>query len=433
MEALINPLALFLLVWGGAAALYLGGVLQGIFPFPSTVTIALVLLNVVTFTLGYLTWTLFRGLAPEMTDATIAPPRPLTSEVLTRALRFTLAAGVAALALEMCRVVMITYYFETTWLDLVTQPELFRIRMVRFIQDTLFQTSGVVMLLSVTSSLFSIGFVLLGVLLYLDRTGRKYLYLLVFFAVALIIAMIHLSRYEMTANILYLVLAYFFMVWLDRSGTARGASSAPSGLRTASLRLLVPLGVLALLFGLIDLLLHKSSEYDSSGRLQGWLFHFYWYIAAPTASFNEFVSTFHGNHQWGQCTFFPLYKWLCRLHLAREAEVAYYGEKVFIPYLSNTYTYLRNFYEDFGVLGVAIIPYLLGWAAAAVQIRARRHFQFLNLYLVLLLLILFSFYNYYISSNQIYLQVLFGFLLFRYEMPQAQRMSTFRWYQDSST
>jgi oligosaccharide repeat unit polymerase len=151
------------------------------------------------------------------------------------------------------------------------------------------------------------------------------------------------------------------------------------------------------------------------------------------ASFNEFVTAFTGDYQWGRTTFLPLYKWLCRFHLAPEVEVSFYGEKVFIPYLSNVYTYLRNYYEDFGALGIAIIPYSLGWAAAAIQVQARRHFHYLNLYLVLLLLILFSFYNHYVSSNQIYLQVLFGFLLFRYEMPGAQRTSILCLYQDSST
>ena len=188
-----------------------------------------------------------------------------------------------------------------------------------------------------------------------------------------------------------------------------------------------------LLFVLIDILLRKSGEFGLSSRLQGVLFHFYWYITGPLAAFNEFVTTFHGDHQWGQSMFLPLYKWLCRFHLAQEVEVNFYGEKVLVPYMSNVYTYLRNVYEDFGVLGVAIVPYILGWAAAAIRTRARRHFQFLNLYLVLLLFILFSFYNYFLSSNQIYLQVLFGFILFRYEMPGDQRASMLRLYQDSST
>ncbi|MEN6334052.1 MAG: O-antigen polymerase [Phycisphaerales bacterium] len=419
-RCLIHPLYLFLLVWGGAVALYLGGVHEGLFPCPSSLTGALLCLNVVTFALGYATWALFQDLNPAPVEPPRVPARPLTQKAMARALKFTLAMGATTVGLEMWRVVAVASYYRTTWLDLVTQPELFRIRMVAFVENTLFQTSGIVMLLSVTSSLFSIGFVLLGISLYRDSTRKKYLYLISFLAVSLTIGLIHLTRYEVTWNILYLVFAYWFMAWLNRPDDRIPERSMPrSRFRMANRRLLVPLVVLATLFGLVDLLLHKSSDFGLPGRLQGWLFHFYWYIAAPLATFNEFVATFHGDLQWGQGMFLPLYKWLCRFHLVSPVEVSFYGEKVFIPYMSNVYTYLRNIYEDFGIWGVAVVPYLLGWGAAEVRVRARRTLQFLNLYLVLLLFLLFSFYNFSLVSNQIYLQVFFGFVLFRYSLQES--------------
>jgi len=429
-RCLVNPLCLFLLVWGVSTTLYAGGVYHGLFPFPAGLTVASVLLNVVAFSLGCLTWTLFRGLHPTPAEMPPVAGRPLTAEALVRGLRVTLAMGVVALALEIYRVVTIAEHFATTWLDLVTHPELFRIRMVAFIDQSLFQTSATVMLLSIASSLFSIGFVLLGVLLYLDHKRRRYFYVGAFLTISLVIGLIHLSRYEVTSNILYLVLAYCFMSSLDRS---EHGVSAHFTLQASHFKLIAPVVAVVLLFGLIDALLHKSSEYDASNRLQGWLFHFYWYAAAPLAAFNEFLATFRGDHQWGQSMFLPLYKWLCRFQLATEVEVSFYGEKVLVPYMSNVYTYLRNFYEDFGILGVAIVPYILGGATAAVRVQARRHLQFLNLYLVLLLFILFSFYNYYVASNQVYLQVLFGFLFFRYEMPGTQRAALLPLYRDSST
>lgn len=441
MQCLANPLCLFLLVWGGAAGLYLGGAWRGMFPAPSTLTLALVLLNIVTFSLGYLTWTLFRGLDAGAELPPIAPARPLTQKAMARAMKFTLLMGVAVLALEAYRVVVIARHFQTTWSDLATQPELFRIRMVAFIQDTLLQTSGTVMLLSVTSSLFSIGFVLLGVMLHVDATKRKYVYLLAHLAILLMIGLIHLSRYEVTSNILYTVFAYCFTASLDRpDARISAAERSRSGrrlsqrwFRMSHLKLVVPLATIVLLFVLIDMLLDKSSEYGLGSRLQGILFHFYWYLAGPLAAFNEFVTTFVGDLQWGRSMFLPAYKWLCRFHLVQAVEINYYGEKVLVPYMSNVYTYLRNFYEDFGILGVAIVPYLLGWAIAAVRVQARRCFSFLNLYLVLLLFLFFSFYNYFLSSNQIYLQILFGFLLFRYQIPDGQQASMLRRYQDSST
>jgi oligosaccharide repeat unit polymerase len=186
-------------------------------------------------------------------------------------------------------------------------------------------------------------------------------------------------------------------------------------LHTSNFRLLIPLFAVGVLFVAIEVLLRKSAVYGRTNRLLGFAFQVYWYIASPLAAFNDFLSSFHGVHEWGRNTFFPFYKWLCRFGLAQQAEVSVYGEKVYLPYLANVYTYLRNFYADFGLLGVALAPYALGWLTAAVQRQARRYVHYLNLYVVLLVFILFSFYNFFLFSNQIYLQILFGFLFFRYE------------------
>jgi len=113
--------------------------------------------------------------------------------------------------------------------------------------------------------------------------------------------------------------------------------------------------------------------------------------------------------------FFPLYKWLCKLHVVPPPNLSIYGEMIFIPHPANAYTYLRNLYEDFGMLGVAVVPFLLGAVTSALRTRACRYFHNLNLYVILLAFILFSFYNYSLFSNQVYLQILFAFIFFRYE------------------
>ncbi len=74
IRRLTNPLGLFLLIWGAAVILYLGGMHQGMFPSPLPMTVAMILLNVVTFTLGYLTWTLFRGLTRRRRISRRSPP-----------------------------------------------------------------------------------------------------------------------------------------------------------------------------------------------------------------------------------------------------------------------------------------------------------------------------------------------------------------------
>jgi hypothetical protein len=447
-QYLVNPLFLFLSIWGAATFLYLGGVVAGAFPWPQLLTVAALLLNFGTFCLGYLTWSLFRDLPPRLTklasrraaNAAAGPDMaclPLTRDRLARALRIILLIGVAALALELYRLAVLAARFNTSWSYLVTHPSVLRLRLVMFIASNVFQTSGIVMLLSLTNSIFSIGFILLGLFLYLDRTWWKYFYLCAFLLISLVVGLLHLSRYEVTANILYLVLAYCFLhsqesgefqvSGMSLRGAQRRSNLRPSDgrllrfarndmLHTSNFKLLIPLLAVVLLFVAIDLLLRKSAAYGQANRLQGFAFHLYWYIASPLVAFNDFLTTFNGVYEWGQNTFFPIYKWLCRFGLAQQAEVSIYGEKTYLPYLANVYTYLRTFYEDFGLLGVALAPYALGWLTAAVQFQARRYVHYLNLYIVLLMFILFSFYNFYPSSNQVYLQILFGFLFFRYQL-----------------
>jgi oligosaccharide repeat unit polymerase len=421
---IVNPLCLFLGVWGAATVLYLGGVLAGTFPSPKLLTVEALLLNIGTFCLGYLTWSLFQSLSAQSAGG-LVPTKPLTRNHLVRALRFTLLVGLAALLMELYRIAALAWYFNTSWSYLATHPAVFRLRLVTFIASNVFQTSYTVMLLSLTNSIFSIGFILLGLFLYLDRTRWKYVYLSAFLLISFVIGLMHLSRYEVTANILYLVLAYCFMHAQDSvKFQVLSLKSSHFPLPTSHFKLLVPIAVIALLFLAIDILLRKSGEYAQANRLQGFVFHLYWYLASPLAAFNEFLTTFNGHYELGQNTFFPIYKWLCRFHLAQQAEMSVYGDKVLIPYVANVYTYLRNFYADFGILGVALAPYLLGWAAAAVRQQAIRYFHFLNLYLVLLMFILFSSYNYFLFSNQNYLQILFGFLFFRYEFDSSHESHT---------
>jgi len=431
---LAHPLLVFLSVWGVTVTLYLAGVSAGTFPAPQALLGGVLLLNVVAFCLGYLTWSLFQALTPQRNEPPSIPARPLALRRMRQALAFTLLMGVAALALELYRVALLAAHFQIDWLYLVTHPSLYRLRLVLFIGSDVFQASSVVMLLSLTSALFSLGLVLLGASLYLDPTRWKYVYLAAFLLVSLVIGVLHLSRYEVTTNILYVVLAYCFLHARDYAADARDrrsllAENARAGparparaFSTPYIKLLIPVATVALLFLIVELLLHKSAAYDPDNRLQGFFFHLYWYLASPLAALNEFLATFTGDHSLGRNTFFPFYKWLCRFHLATEVEVSIYGEKLFLPYLANTYTYLRTFYEDFGLCGVALGPYLFGTILAALRRYAGRSFAGLNLFLVLLVAILLSFYNFFLTSNQVYLQILFGFLFFRFEMKTTDEL-----------
>jgi oligosaccharide repeat unit polymerase len=407
-----NPLLLFLLVWDCAVGLYLAGVQAEIFPSPGSLTLCVIGLNIAAFCLGYLTWALFRSRRPAPVEDDLAQAHPLSADRIRRALRFTGLMGLIALSLGFYRIAMIAAHSDASFLSLLMDPRLLRIKLVAFIAANVFQTSGVVMLMSVTSALFSIGFILLGIFLRIETSWTRYVYLCGFLLISLAVAVTNLSRYEATVNILYFVFAYCIVHRLDRRGAAQ--RDVPG--------LLIPLAAVIVLFFMIDLLLQKSAEYSRADRLTGFLFHLYWYMASPLAALNEFLTSFDGHYHLGEYMFFPLYKWLYRFGLVPESTLSVYGEFVRIPYATNVYTYLRSLYEDFGMLGVAVTPYVLGWAVSALKDQADRNVALLNLYVVLLVFILFSFYNYFLFSNQVYLQVLFGFLLFRYGIVRAVGM-----------
>ena len=405
-EYAANPLFLFLTVWGATIALYLAGVVAGLFSPPQALTVGVLSLNIGTFSLGYLTWALLKGLPPQG----VAPPRvdikPLTPERIQRALSFTLLMGVIALLLMLYRVAVIAAGSGSSFLELLTKPDLLRSRLVIFIEMSVSQTSLMIMLISLTNGFFALGFVLLGVFLYIDTTARRYVYLSGFLLVALATCLVNLSRYDMTVSIMYLILAYCVV-----SSSVRGEKR-----RRVARDLLLPAAAVVIIFVAVEMLLRKSGTYGQAGSLRGVLLSFYWYLASPIAAFNEFLANFQGDYSLGQKTFFPFFKWLYRLHLVAQPSISNYGEFVYIPYPANAYTYLRNFYEDFGLFGVTIVPYVLGWLTAAIKDRAARYSQFLNLYVFLLVPITFSFYSYPLLSSQFYLQILFGFVFFRYEI-----------------
>lgn len=404
-RCLTNPLFVFVAVWATAVGSYAMGVFTGLFPATQPGTIAIVSLNLLTFCLGYLTWTLFQGLTPSVPEWPAADARPLSPDRIAAALRFTLFMGLVALGLGFYRIAVVASHVGSSFFELLTHPGLLRLQLVLFIGANVFEVSYIAMLISVASSLFSIGFILLGLFLYVSDSAVKYVYLGAFLLVSLATALTTLSRFEVTVHILYIVFAYCFMHAMGGRGQAR----------QALFNLLIPLAAMALLFVAIELLLKKGDTFAQPDRLRGFLFSLYWYAASPLAAFNEFIAGFDGHYDLGQNMFFPFYKWLCRFHLAPPTDISVYGQMIFIPYPANVYTYLRNLYEDFGFAGVIVTPYVLGALTCLVKTKAARSFAFLNLYLLLLVFLLFSFYNYYLVSTQVYMQILFGFLFFRYE------------------
>ena len=341
---------------------------------------------------------------------------PLLSRRIQRALAFTLLMGVIALPLTLYRITQTAAGSNTGLFELLTDPTLRRDHVIESFVTGAWQTRPTIMLMSLTNGFFVMGFILLGVFLRVDTTARRYVYLSGFLLVGLVTCLVNLSRYDMTTSVLYLVLAY--------------GMTAPSTGRWTGHRLfrdlLPPVLGVVLIFVVVELLLHKSATYHQTGGLRTHLFPFYWNLASSTAAFNDFLGNFHGVHTLGERTFPAFFKWLHRFHLIGPHSFPILYEFIHIPYGVNSYTYLRIFYEDFGLLGVAVVPYVYGGLMAALKDPARRYFPYLNVYILLLVPLLFSWFHYCLQSTQFYLQILFGFILFRYELPDFSKTSRAR-------
>jgi oligosaccharide repeat unit polymerase len=408
-----QPRFLFMAVWGIATAFYLGGVQAHLFPSGIPATLEAVLLNVAAFSLGYLTWS--RRVGAETPRPGMLPSRgvPLTAQRLKTALHITLLCGLVLIGLCLARIVILSRMYQSDLRSLIGHPLAYKRLIMMPITPDMHALRLCTIAITMTSSFFSVGFVLLGILLYLGRSWRRYGLVLLFLLVSLCVGLLSLGRQEVAINILYVILSYLF---LHRLYCLRRPWELVRPL-------LVPAAILAVLFVFIEVLLNKSRMYHRDSRLTGFLFSLYWYIAAPLAAFAEYLK--NPEHTWtmGQSLFFPIYKWLARLHWVAPVTKTVLTEWVRIPYRTNVYTYLRDIHEDFGFVGLTLVPCVLGALSAVLRRRAESFFPYLNLYLVLLVVLIFSCYSYLLVSNQFYTQVIFALLLFRFRLTELDKLS----------
>lgn len=407
---LVNPLFLYLAIWTSVVLLYVAGVATEFFPAATPLVYWAVGLSVTAFSLGYLTWRLLERTKTDGERLCSSAAATLTAGSLRRDLHITLFFGLLAVAFCAIRVVVLARTYEIDLVQLISSSQLWRQTLTAPIAADMIGVRICTIAITLTSSIFSIGFILLGILLYLGRDRRRYGTVMLFLLAAVGVGLLSLARKEVTINIAFMVLSYLFMH--QRYHTRRP--------REVAMHLIAPAVALVVLFVLVDILLQKGANYDPRNRLMGFLVGIYWYVASPLAAFGEFLKTHDHDWRFGQSLFFPFYKWLARIHLVPQIDGTgiVHMEKLYIPHVANVYTYLRNIYDDFGFVGLAVVPYALGLLAAGLRRRAGLFLPYLNLYLIVLIVIVFSFYNHLLVSNQFYLQAFFGFVLFRSQLPE---------------
>lgn len=118
-----------------------------------------------------------------------------------------------------------------------------------------------------------------------------------------------------------------------------------------------------IVFVAVNALLHKGVSERQFARvhLPASLLNIYAYIATPIAALDVALSRPMDHYLLGQATFYPAARALYRIGLIRNiANTSYVLDTVRTPVPSNTFTYLRPLYEDFGLIGIAFLPWLIG-------------------------------------------------------------------------
>lgn len=129
--------------------------------------------------------------------------------------------------------------------------------------------------------------------------------------------------------------------------------------------------------------------------IPAWLTNIVVYGTAPFVAFSEHLGSSQGHLAYGSNLLTPIAKLLDRTGIipaAFDLNGLLIREGSYVPFWFNTYTYLRDWYDDFGLLGMVIGPYFLGLVSEWLFLNSERRFLYsIVLASVAMTQILFSF------------------------------------------
>uniref|UniRef100_UPI0025C7084F oligosaccharide repeat unit polymerase n=2 Tax=Ignavibacterium TaxID=795750 RepID=UPI0025C7084F len=132
----------------------------------------------------------------------------------------------------------------------------------------------------------------------------------------------------------------------------------------------------------------------------------YFYLSSDLGVLNQYLIEEKETAKIGENTFRGVYYFLSKLRIVEEPQ--FFQKGYFIPYWSNTGTYLREIHADFGILGVYLIPYLLGILLTWLWYKFfnRKNFIVLAILVYLNIIVAFSFLMMVTRLNQWFLSLL---------------------------
>jgi oligosaccharide repeat unit polymerase len=117
----------------------------------------------------------------------------------------------------------------------------------------------------------------------------------------------------------------------------------------------------------------------------------YFYLSSDIGVLNQYLIEDREKALFGENTLRGVYYMLAKFKVVEEP--SFYQRGYFIPYWSNTGTYIREIHADFGIWGVMLIPYLLGLLLTWLWFKFfnEKNFMLLALLVYLNIIVVFSF------------------------------------------
>ncbi len=115
----------------------------------------------------------------------------------------------------------------------------------------------------------------------------------------------------------------------------------------------------------------------------------YLYLTADVGVLNKFLQFNNERTSFGENTFLTLYSILSKFDLIKRPSD--YQKGYYIPMWTNTGTYLRELYADFGILGILIGPFLIGVFATFFWFRSYESSSIMNLILLVFIFLIIGF------------------------------------------
>lgn len=106
----------------------------------------------------------------------------------------------------------------------------------------------------------------------------------------------------------------------------------------------------------------------------------YLYLSSHVGVFNAYWKAGGEPSFPGATTFAPVYRILSRVGVAEETP--YFQKFYNIPIATNTGTYLRELHSDFGIAGILLTPFLLGFICTALWLRVKKRMHFATIALL---------------------------------------------------